>query len=498
MFLVPVDDGLIKNITIEDVIKKVLEYNKNIEDITKIRQAYEFAKNAHAGVLRESGEPYITHPLSVAYTCACLRMDTSSICASLLHDIVEDIKEISICDIEILFGSDIAMLVDGVTKLKKLNFVTKEEERLANMKKIILSMKIDIRIILIKLADRLHNMRTLEYKKREDKRVENALETLDLYAPIADRLGIYRMKTELEDLGLKYYKPFEFERVNELIRKEEERSKLFIEEMLGKIKEILSSEGYNFDVKVRTKNVYGVYKRLERTAKSLDEIHDLLAFKILVEDIDYCYLLLRPIHETYKPVNANFKDYICNPKTNGYKSLHTTVHGLNKKLVQMQLRTFEMDKVASLGITAYLENHQDDARDYLKNEAKNNFPFYNSLSDIAVFFEHDNKSFVDSALKELLSDNIYVSDENGEVTELPVGSTIIDYAYKKGKDIGDYLVSAKVNDEEVDILKYILSSNDRVELGLDCTNVQCQKEWAIGCTTSLARNLILRNYKPLT
>lgn len=493
MLLVPVDDGLIENITIEDVINKVLEYNKNIEDITKIRQAYELANNLHANIFRESGEPYITHPLSVAYTCTCLRMDISSIIASILHDVVED-TEITLEEIKKIFGSDVAMLVDGVTKLKGLNFVNKEEKRFANMKKIILSMKKDIRIILIKLADRLHNMRTLQYKKREEKRVENALETLDLFAPIADRLGIYRIKTELEDLGLKYASPSEFERVNELVREEEERSKLFIEEMLGTIKEILSSEGCEYDVKVRTKNIYGVYKRLKRTARSLDEIHDLMAFKILVDDIDLCYSLLRPIHATYKLVNANFKDYICNPKKNMYQSIHTTVHGLNKKLVQMQLRTFEMDKVASLGITANLDRHQIDARDYLKNKAKKNFPFYNSLSDMASFFEHDNKSFVDSALKELLSDNIYVSDENGEVTELPVGSTIIDYAYKKGENIGNYLVSAKANDEEVNILEYVLSSNDRVELILDYDKIHCQKEWAINCKTTLARKLILNNY----
>lgn len=309
MFLTQVDDGLIENITIEHVINKVLEYNADILDIAKIRRAYELADNLHGGVLRESGEPYITHPLSVAYTCACLRMDTSSIVASILHDVVED-TEITLEEIRKLFGDDVSMLVDGVTKLKGLNFATKEEQRFANMKKIILSMKKDIRIILIKLADRLHNMRTLGYKKKKEKQVENALETLDLFAPIADRLGIYRMKTELEDLGLKYANPSEFERVNELVIEEEERSKLFIDEMLGTIKMILSNVSCEYDVKVRTKNIYGVYKRLKRTARSLDEIHDLMAFKILVDDIDLCYSLLRPIHATYKPVNANFKDYI--------------------------------------------------------------------------------------------------------------------------------------------------------------------------------------------
>lgn len=495
MFLVPVDDGLIKNITIEDVIRKVAKYD--IAGLEKIRQAYNLANKAHDGILRESGEPYITHPLSVAYTCACLMMDTSSICAAILHDVVED-TDITLSDIEILFGSDVTMLVDGVTKLRGLNYTSKEEEKLANMKKIILSMKIDIRIILIKLADRLHNMRTLEYKKREEKRVENALETLDLYAPIADKLGIYRIKTELEDLGLKYARPQEFERVNKLINKEQERSKLFIEEMLDKINEILDSTDCKHEVKLRTKNVYGVYKRLTRTAKSLDEIHDLIAFKILVDDVNLCYSLLRPIHENYKPVNANFKDYICSPKTNGYQSLHTTVHGLNKKLVQMQLRTFAMDKVASLGITADLEKHQDDARDYLKNEAKNNFPFYNSLSDIEAFFEHDNKSFVNRTLKELFSDNVYVSDGNGEITELPIGSTIIDYAYKKGKKIGNHLIGAKVNDQEVDIDEYVLNSNDRIELVLDYTKESFKKEWAITAKTTGARKLILENYKPLT
>lgn len=506
MFLVPVDDGLIKNITlvddglienitIDDLIRKVAEYN--IAGIPKIRQAYEVAENAHAGILRESGEPYITHPLSVAYTVACLRMDTASTCASLLHDVAED-TDITIEEIRKLFGPDIAMLVDGVTKLNKMNFLTKEEKQLANTQKIILSIIKDIRIILIKLADRLHNMRTLQYKKREEKRVENALETLDLYAPIADRFGIYRMKTELEDLGLKYANPKEFNRVNDLVREEEERSRLFIEEMLGKINEILSNEECEYDVKVRTKNIYGVYKRLMRTASSLDEIHDLIAFKILVDNVNLCYSLLRPIHEVYKPVFDKFKDYICLPKKNMYQSIHTTVNGLNGKLVQMQLRTFEMDKVASLGITAHLEDHKEDAKEYLREQARNNLPFYEGLSDIESFFGQDNKLFVNRTLKELLSDNIYVSDINGEVTELPKGATIIDYAYKKGEEVGNHLVGAKVNDQEVDIDEYVLNSNDRIELVLDYTKESFKKEWAITAKTTGARKLILENYKPLT
>lgn len=491
MFLVPVDDGLIKNITIEDVINKVLEYNNNIEDIVKIREAYKLANNLHKGVLRESGEPYITHPLSVAYTCACLRLDTASICASLLHDVVED-TEITIERIEKEFGKDVATLVDGVTKLKDMHFTTKEEEKEANLAKILLSVKNDIRIILIKLADRLHNMRTLQYKKREEKRVENALETLDLYAPIADRFGIYRMKTELEDLGLKYASPKEFNRIYDLVREEEIRSSLFIREMLEKLYNILDKKGCKYEVKERVKNIYGVYKRFTKGAKSLNEIHDLMAFKILVDDIDLCYSLLRPIHELYNPVKWKIKDYICLPKSNGYQSIHTTVYGPKNKLVQLQMRTFEMDKVASLGITAFLEEHQTDVSNYLKNEASS-YSIYEGLSRMA-FYEHDNKAFVERTMQELLSESIYVSDEHGNDVELPSGSTIIDYAYKKDVKVGNHLVSANVNEKEVDIETYILRDGDRIELGLDYTNVQCQKGWVNNCKTTLAQKLILSNY----
>lgn len=500
MFLVPVDDGLIKNITIEDVIKKVAEYN--IAGIPKIKQAYKLAATAHANIYRESGEPYITHPLSVAYTCACLRMDTDSICASILHDVVEDTK-ITLERIEKEFGKDVAMLVDGVTKLD-MPFATKKEEKEANLAKILLSVKIDIRIILIKLADRLHNMRTLQYKKREEKRVENALETLDLYAPIADRFGIYRMKTELEDLGLKYANPKEFNRVNNLVREEETRSALFIKEMLERLYDILDKKGCKYEVKERVKNIYGVYKRFTKGAKSLNEIHDLMAFKILVDDIDLCFSLLRDIHSIYNPVKWKIKDYISLPKTNMYQGVHTTVygperktvHGPERKLVQMQFRIFEMDKVASFGITANLDSHQDNVKEYLKQEASN-YSIYEALSKMA-FYEHDNKEFVERTMKELLSDNIYVSDEQGNDIELPFGSTIIDYAYKKGVEVGNHLVSANVNEKEVDIESYVLNDGDRIELGLDYTNIQCKEKWTEMARTVNARKLISKNYEPLT
>lgn len=481
-----VDDGLIKDITIDKLIKKVAEYN--ITGIKKIKEAYELANKLHANQVRESKDPYITHPLSVAYTIACLRGDTDSVCGALLHDCVEDTK-LTIEEVNKLFGNDVATIVDGVTKLK---FLTKEEESFANMRKIILSMKVDIRIILVKLADCLHNMRTLEYKRKE-KQIEKGYATLDLFAPIADRLGIYRMKTELEDLGLKYAKPDDFKNTQEKVVEEEQRSKQFIIEMLEQIKNILDSKSCKYEVKVRTKNIYGVYKRLSRTAKSLNEIHDLLAFKILVDDIDLCYSLLRPLHSTYIPVNSYFKDYICNPKKNMYQSIHTTVNGLNGKLVQMQLRTFEMDKIASLGITAHWEEHNDDAKMHLKEQVQKNIPLYKNILDIESYFRDDNKSFVDSVLKELLSDNIYISDIYGDVTQLPIGSTIIDYAYKIGAEVGNHLLKAFVNDKEVDIENYVLKSTDRVELILDKNNTY-KKDWALLVQTTNARKLILENY----
>lgn len=304
-------------------------------------------------------------------------------------------------------------------------------------------------------------MRTLEYKK-EIKQKENALETIEIFVPLAYYIGAYRIKSELEDLSLKYLKPDLYKRIEDKKIIVEEESKPSLNEMVNNISNTL--EDKNHGIKVRTKNIYGIYKRLEEGNK-ISDIHDLLALKIMVDEIDDCYITLRKVHELYHPINSRFKDYICNPKTNLYQSLHTTVFGPEERLVQTQIRTFDMDKVASFGLTSYWDINKGEARNVMQKDLREKSQFFNSLKDINKSFL-DNKEFVSKIKKELLSNNIYVYNMNGEVIELPLGSTPVDLAYKMGPDYGNTLVAAVVNGEYVS-LDYPLSNKDIVKIITD-------------------------------
>ena len=308
------------NITLNDLLVKLEEYNK--EEVEIVKKAYEYADNLHSGQKRQSGEPYISHPLNVAYILAEMHADRDTICAGLLHDTLED-TNITKEDIAHDFNQNIANLVDGVTKLSKMNFSSKQDQNYANTRKIITGITEDVRIIIIKLADRLHNMRTLQFKS-EFKQKENALETMEIFVPLAYYIGAYRIKSELEDLSLRYLKPDMYKRIEERKLKLEEKSEASLKEMLYKIQTLLNDNNIPNEIKVRTKNIYGIYKRLNEGHK-LSDIHDLLALKIMVESIANCYYTLGMIHKEYHPINDKFKDYICNPKTNMYQSLHTTV-----------------------------------------------------------------------------------------------------------------------------------------------------------------------------
>ncbi|CDE74006.1 relA/SpoT family protein [Clostridium sp. CAG:451] len=334
-------------LTIDDLLNVVKEYNN--EEVDYVKKTYDFASYLHDGQIRQSGEPYITHPLNVAYILAEMHADRDTLCAGLLHDTLED-TNVTKEEIERLFNQDVAKLVDGVTKISKLNFSTKQDQNLANTRKIITGITEDVRIIIIKLADRLHNMRTLEFKS-EFKQKENSMETMDIFVPLAYCIGAYRLKSELEDLSLKYLYPDKYKRIEETKLKVESDSSYCLEEMLATINELLTNKGIPHEIKVRTKNIYGIYKRLEQGHK-VSDIHDLLALKVMVDDIANCYYTLGLVHSKYHPINNKFKDYISNPKTNRYQSLHTTVFGLDDRLVQTQIRTFEMDKIASFGLTA--------------------------------------------------------------------------------------------------------------------------------------------------
>lgn len=349
-----------EKITFEKFINLIKKYNDDEEDINQIKKAYDYAKDLHEGQFRQSGEPYIIHPLNVAYILAEMHADTDTICAGLLHDTLED-TNITKGEIIEEFNVNVASLVDGVTKISKMNFSSKQDQNLANTRKIITGITEDVRIIIIKLADRLHNMRTLEYKS-EFKQKENSMETMEIFVPLAYYIGAYRIKSELEDISLQYLYPEKYKKIEDIKSKIELDSSSCLQEMLQTIKEILNNKDIPNEIKVRTKNIYGIYKRMEEGHK-LSDIHDLLSLKIMVDEVSNCYQTLGIIHSQYHPINDKFKDYIYNPKTNMYRSLHTTVFGPEDRLVQTQIRTFDMDKVASFGLTAYWDISKGNARD---------------------------------------------------------------------------------------------------------------------------------------
>ena len=470
-------------ISIDDLLKKSNKYSE--EEKEKITSAYEFARDLHEGQYRQSGEPYIIHPLNVALILSEMNADSDTICAGLLHDTLEDTNATK-DDIKYFFNDEIANLVDGVTKISKMNFSSRQEQNLANTRKIITSITDDVRIIIIKLADRLHNMRTLQYKSKH-KQMENAIETLEIFAPFAYYIGAYRIKSELEDISLKYLKPELYKLLEyQKIKMEQDNNKI-LKEMLLKIQRILNDKKIPNEIKVRTKNIYGIYKRINE-GHDLSDIHDLLALKIMVEDIEECYRTLYYVHDNYHPINDKFKDYICNPKTNMYRSLHTTVFGPDERLVQTQIRTFDMDKIASFGLTAYWNINKGDARDKMQRDLRKKFQFYQSLTEINEMFT-DNEEFVAQVKSEILSERVYVYTSRGEVVELPLGATPIDFAYKVDENIGNKMICAFVNEKLVP-LDYKLVSKDRVRIVIDEYGHGPYEEMADKAVTSFAKQKI--------
>lgn len=472
-----------KSLTIENLLNYVKVYNP--DEVETVRKAYEYADLLHRGQMRQSGEPYITHPLNVAYILAEMHADIDTLCAALLHDTLED-TNVTKEEIAADFNVIVANLVDGVTKISKMNFSSKAEQNLANTRKIITSITEDVRIIIIKLADRLHNMRTLQFKS-EFKQKENSLETLEIFVPLAYYIGAYRIKSELEDLSLRYLKPDMYKKIEEKKLKIDESSNSCLQEMLLKIQSMLNDRNIPNEIKVRTKNIYGIYKRLSEGNK-LSDIHDLLALKIMVDEVENCYRTLYVIHKEYHQINDKFKDYICSPKTNMYQSLHTTVFGPGEKLVQTQIRTFDMDSIASFGIPAYWDINRGQARDIMQEKLKNKYQFFKSLVEIDTMFG-DNKEFVSQIKNELFADKIYVYTTKGDIIELPIGSTPIDFAYRIHTDIGNTMVAAKVNDEYVPI-DYKLKSKDRVKIIVDDLSYGPREDWIDKAKTARAKRKI--------
>lgn len=469
-------------LTLDDLLEKIKDYSK--EDIKKIKKAYNFADMYHAGQMRQSGEPYIIHPLNVCYTLAEMHADSDTLCAGLLHDVLEDTKA-TYEEIENEFNPCVAKLVDGVTKISGMNFSSKSEMKYANTRKIINGLTQDVRIIIIKLADRLHNMRTLEFKRKE-KQQEISIETMEIYVPLAYSIGAYRLKCELEDLSLMYLKNYEYNTILEKKKKIENSNRNNLLEMLNKINRLLNDKNIPNEIKIKTKNIYGIYRQ-RCAGVNINDIHDLMALRVIVDEIDNCYQTLGVIHSQYKPFNVKFKDYIYNPKSNLYRSLHTTVFGDNDRLVQARIRTRDMDQIASYGLTAYWYLNQDGARDKMQEDLRNKWQDFNSLLELNSSFG-DNEEFVSQVKKEVFSDKVYVYTPKGEIIKLPKGSTVIDFAYKIHTDIGNSMTSAIVNDKSVGT-DYVLQNGDIVKV-ITSVLATPKSDWEQKAQTSYAKRKI--------
>ena len=442
-------------ININDVLQNIKNYNE--EEYDRVLKAYKIAEKAHLGQKRQSGEDYITHPVNVAFILTEMMADGATVCAALLHDTIED-TNITKEFIAEEFGETVAILVDGVTKIKNMKFGSTEEQHAVNLHKLITGIKTDVRIIIIKLADRLHNMRTLGFKAG-DKQKRIALETLKVYVPLADKIGAYRVKKELEDLALKYLEPDLYELIDSKRKITYENIKDDLTNMGKLVVKNLSEIGIEAHSSIRIKNIYGIYRCLKNKI-DFENIHDLLVVKIIVDKIPDCYLALWKVHESFLPLIKLTKDFICKPKTNLYQSLHTTVFGMNDWMVQFQIRTDEMDRIAAFGLPAYWKKLKGKAASEMQQKVITEIPFYSYLENIENLSDNK-KTFASLIDDELLAPSVYVRTRSGKMIELPEGSTPIDFAYKIDTHLGDYLEKAIVNEQEV-ALDYKLQNEDNV------------------------------------
>jgi len=440
----------------EEIIAKILSYNLDA-DVELFRKAYDFMLRAHKGQVRVSGEPYIIHPLEVAGILASLKLDIITIVSALLHDVIED-TPITVEQLKELFGKDVSFLVDGLTKLSRMEFKTREERQAENFRKMFLAMAKDIRIILIKLADRLHNMRTLEHLP-SDKRVAIAQETLDIYAPIANRLGIGWMKAELEDLSLKHLRPEEYDDLVKKVAKREEERKGYLKEVIDIVEKALKEQNLKGDVTGRSKHYYGIYQKMLKQGISFEQVYDLTGIRIITETKADCYAILGVIHSLWTPVPGRYKDFIGLPKPNGYQSLHTTVIGPKGERVEFQIRTKEMNRIAEEGIAAHWRYKE---KVPLREPDMERFSWLRQLIELQRDLT-DAKDFLETVKVDLFPDVVYVFTPKGDVKELPRGSTPVDFAYSIHSDIGHQCVGAKVNGKIVP-LRYHLRNGDTVEI----------------------------------
>ncbi|WP_022655486.1 bifunctional (p)ppGpp synthetase/guanosine-3',5'-bis(diphosphate) 3'-pyrophosphohydrolase [uncultured Desulfovibrio sp.] len=470
-------------IRIQEILDNVAASNQNA-NLELIQRAYVFAATAHAGQTRLSGEPYLSHPLTVADTLAKMGFDEPTVAAGLLHDTVEDTKA-TIEEIDENFGEEVADIVDGVTKISMIPFENKEEAQAENIRKMILAMSHDMRVLMVKLADRLHNMNTLDFQKaHKQKRI--AQETMDIYAPLANRLGLYLLKRDLEDLSFKYLRPDIFNQIDHWLDKHQVVEKHIIDKVVGLIQDLLASNQIQGQVYGRIKHKYSIYKKMQSQSLTLDEMHDIMAFRVLVKDIKDCYAVLGLVHSQWRPVHGRFKDYISMPKANGYQSLHTTVIGPEGERIEIQIRTEDMHRQAEHGVAAHW---------LYKEKGRVNSKDLEQFSWLREIFERqgdetDSREFMHALKMDLFKDEVYVYTPVGDVKELPEGATPLDFAFLIHTKVGQHCAGAKVNGRLMP-LSTELKNGDIVEIVTDPTR-NPNRDWLKLVKTAKARSRIQR------
>ncbi len=471
----------------------VLRVSGKNYDLEKIRRAYEYANELHCGQFRQSGEPYISHPLAVAEIVAGLGLDTDSICAALLHDTVEDCSDkVDLKDIEKKFGGDVARLVDGLTKIVSLQVEDKEEEHIENLRKMLLAMHKDVRVIFIKLCDRLHNMRTLE-AKAENKRRMTALETMQVYAPLAHRLGIQKIKQELENIGIQHLDPIGYKEVKESIESKYGQSLNVIENIRSVISDKLTENKINFTLEGRIKTVYSIYKKMYNQNKSFDEIYDFYAVRVIVDTELECYTTLGIIHEMFNSIPGRFKDYISTPKPNMYRSLHTTVIGRDGIPFEVQIRTREMHHFAEYGIAAHWKYKSGASS---KEDMDKKLEWISKLID-AEGEAQDHDEFMNALKTDIFQDEVFVFTPKGDVIALPQGATVIDFAYAIHSAVGNKMIGAKINGMIVPIDRGV-QNGEIIEILTSSTTKGPSRDWLNIVKTSEARSKIKQWFKKET
>ena len=472
----------------EDLVRSIKKYHPS-DDLSMVEKAYHIARAAHKDQKRKSGEPYIIHPLCVAIILADLELDKESIIAGILHDVVED-TVLTGDELKSMFGAEVALLVDGVTKLTQLSWsADKVEMQAENLRKMFLAMAKDIRVILIKLADRLHNMRTLQYM-RPEKQKEKARETIEIYAPLADRLGISKIKIELDDLALKYLEPEVYNDLQEKIALTSEARQKFINDIIAEISVHMKNSEIECEISGRVKHFFSIYKKMVNQHKTLDQIYDIFAVRIIVDSVKDCYAALGVIHEMYKPIPGRFKDYIAMPKPNMYQSLHTTLIGTNGQPFEIQIRTFEMHRIAEYGIAAHWKYKESGSGQTAAGSEVEKLSWLRQILEWQQDMS-DNKEFL-SMLKsdlDMFSDSVYCFTPNGDVKALPSGSTPIDFAYAIHTAVGNKMVGARVNGKLVNI-DYVIQNGDRIEIMTSQNSKGPSRDWLNLVKSSQAKNKI--------